>query len=632
LLCYCGYKTVVADAIVCEAIGCPEDERSIAIIDRWVRQNRLTILGVSYRLDPADGEQLIGRLIERLKRRGLLSAQGAPLKAMLFAGLPQTCQMVKTRHPEIAGVFQGDETPTETLRILGINLSLAPRSLVESAGYDESRLAFGRDLIRSGRHLAVKPVNRAGYDAFGTDRDTVVARINHSMRQQQPPLMRVHIGPYLPDRRQAVQLFLDWTRQLAASGLVDVLSIGTSQLTQSRFGEQWGSAPNGGGVPLASEQEFAAVWKAARPMLVRTYAGTKNIPALAEMYERTIHIAWHALSFWWFCRTDGRGPNTLIENLRQHIETLGLVARSGKPFEPNIPHHFAFRGADDVTCIVAAILAARTAKRIGVRYLILQTMLNTPKGTWGVQDLAKARALLQLARQLEACPEPFDCAQGKLRRGNDYFRVFLQPRAGLDYFSPNAEKAKAQLAAATALLDDIEPQDPASPPLIHVVSYSEAFQLADPAVANESIMITRCALDEYRRLRGRGYVDDMTEHPQVQARTAELVRDAKAVLDVIDQHLRLPISDFRFSIKNPKLVLSAAEGSKIENDIIADGLYKVFASGLLPVPYLWECRDEFHRAVEWRTRLVDGKVLVVDENDRVISTEERIARMLDDLG
>jgi hypothetical protein len=559
----------------------------MAIIDRWVRQNRLTILGVSYRLDPADGEQLIGRLIERLKRRGLLGSQSGSLKAMLFAGLPQTCRMVRIRHPEIAGVFAGDETPTETLRILGIDASLAPRSLRESAGYDESRLAFGRDLIGSGRHLAIGPVNRAGYDAFGTDRDTVVARINHSLRHRQPPLIRVHVGPYLPDRRQAVELFLDWTRQLAASGLVDVLSIGTSQLTQSRFGEEWGSAPNGGGVPLASEQDFAAVWKAARPMLVRTYAGTKNIPALAEMYERTIHIAWHALSFWWFCRIDGRGPNTLIENLRQHIETLGFVARSGKPFEPNIPHHFAFRGADDVTCIVSAILAARTAKRMGVQCLLVQNMLNSPKGTWGVQDLAKSRALLQLARQLE----------------DDRFRVFLQPRAGLDYFSPDADKAKAQLAAATALMDDIEPADPTSPPLIHVVSYSEASRLADPAVVNESIMITRCALDEYRRLRARGYVDDMTDHPQVQARMAELVRDAKAVLDAID--------------------------SVLPDACTAEGLYKVFASGLLPVPYLWECRDEFHRAVQWRTRLVDGCVKVVDENNRVINAEERIRRVLD---
>jgi len=49
------------------------------------------------------------------------------------------------------------------------------------------------------------------------------------------------------------------------------------------------------------------------------------------------------------------------------------------------------------------------------------------------------------------------------------------------------QKAKAQLAAVTALMDDIEPQDPNSPPIIHVVSYCEASHLADPAAVNESI-------------------------------------------------------------------------------------------------------------------------------------------------
>ncbi len=43
-----------------------------------------------------------------------------------------------------------------------------------------------------------------------------------------------------------------------------------------------------GGVPLASAAEFAAVWEAARPMLVRAYAGSKNVPALARMNEETI--------------------------------------------------------------------------------------------------------------------------------------------------------------------------------------------------------------------------------------------------------------------------------------------------------------------------------------------------------
>ncbi|HUT34297.1 MAG TPA: cobalamin-binding protein [Planctomycetota bacterium] len=589
----CGYRAVAADAAGCEAAGRPDDPAAIAAIERWLRENRITRLGFSYRLDPDDGAALFGRLVARLKARRLLAEQGGPLKALYFAGLPRACERVRQRVPEVAGVFCGDETPAETLRLLGVAPTRVPRDLAQGMAYDEDRLAFGRDLVRRADYLGVKPVDRSGYEGFGTAADTLVARVRHGRRHRLPPLVRAHVGPYLPDRAEAVRLFLDWTRRLAEAGLLDVLSIGTSQLTQSAFGEDWGRRPNGGGVPLNSPEEFAAVWQAARPMLVRTYAGTRDIPALARMYEETVHIAWHALSLWWFCQLDGRGPYGVRENLEQHVEALRYVASTGKPYEPNVSHHFAFRGADDVTYVVAAVLAARAAKALGIRTLVLQTMLNTPKATWGVADLAKARAMLALVRELEG------------RR----FRVLLQPRGGLDYFSHDLEKAKAQLAAVTALMDDIEPHEPstslgpgpASPPVIHVVSYSEASHLADPAVVNESIQITRHALDEYRRLRAKGDVDDMAAHPDVAARTTELLGESRTILRAIEDTVPHPHT--------------------------AEGLYQVFARGFLPVPYLWQCREEFAQAIGWHTRLVRGSVKVVSEEGVPLSAAERVARI-----
>ena len=47
-------------------------------------------------------------------------------------------------------------------------------------------------------------------------------------------------------------------------------------------------------------EEYRKVWEASRPLLVRTYAGTKNIPMLARIHEQTLNICWHALSLWWF--------------------------------------------------------------------------------------------------------------------------------------------------------------------------------------------------------------------------------------------------------------------------------------------------------------------------------------------
>ncbi|MFB3890842.1 MAG: cobalamin-binding protein [Phycisphaerae bacterium] len=580
----CGVKTVVADAATCEAFGAPQAPACMAAIERWIRENRITALGFSYRLDPEEGSAIFERLVHELKARRFLSAQGGVLKSLFFAGLPAACGIVERRVPEVSGTFRGDETPAQTLAILGVSPKAIPSEMAGGMAYDEDRLAFGRDLIRKGEYLAVKPVDRGGYKDFGSEADTLAARIADGRKRRLPPIMRAHVGPYLPDRLAAVRLFMEWARRLAASGHLDVLSIGTSQLTQSNFGDDWAGKPNGGGVPLNSPGEFADAWRAARPMLVRAYAGTRDVPALARMYERTIHIAWHALSLWWFCRIDGRGPYTLRENLQQHVRALKCIASTGKPFEPNVPHHFAFRGADDVTYVVSAVLAATLAKVLGIRCLVLQNMLNTPKYTWGIQDLAKSRAMLRLVRELEG----------------PRFRVLLQPRGGLDYFSPDLDKARAQLAAVTALMDDIEPHNGRSPELIHVVSYSEATRLADPDVVDESIKITRHALAEYRRLRSTGQVDDMSRHPDVAERTEQLVAQARTVLAFIK--------------------------STVPGPFTPEGLYQVFAAGFLPVPYLWECRQEFKPAVCWQTRVIGGSVKVVDERGVPMPVIERMRR------
>ena len=578
----CGIKVVVADAIVAEAVSDPAKINNINRLEQWLRHHRITKLGFSYRLDPRIGSEIFGRLVYQLRDKQLLQTQGGFISGLYFAGLPEASVLVKRDHGDLVEVFYGDETPGETLSKLGVAPSLVPHEMTEEISYDDARLEFARELIRSEKYLHVKPVDRSGYEGFGTRRDQVMSRLRDGNEKSLPPLMRAHVGPFLANRSEAVHLFLEWVRQLAHAGLLDVLSIGTSQLSQSHFGEDWADLPNGGGAPINSPEEFRAIWDAARPMLVRSYAGTRNIPQLAKMYEETINIAWHALSLWWFCQIDGRGPYPVRTNLEQHLETLRFIAASNKPFEANVPHHFAFRGADDVTYIVSAVLAARTAKAAGVRYFILQNMLNTPKSTWGIHDLAKSRALLSMIRQLE----------------DKNFQVILQPRAGLDYFSHDLEKAKIQLAAVSALMDDIEPHDATSPPIVHVVSYSEASHLANPPIINESIKITRAAIKAYRKFRRRDNILDMSAHTDVQRRMEELLSESKTILAAIDSIIPAPYT--------------------------ASGLYNILAAGFLPVPYLWACRDEFVRAIKWRTRLVNGSVKVVDENDRIIPAQERV--------
>ena len=581
----CGYKVIIGDAKINAAVSGINKTDNFSLLSNWISKNKITRLGFSYRLDPSDAQLNFGRVYNLLKQNKKFKEQGGSLVQIYFSGLPEACERISKEYHNRVPVFMGDETQVETAVKLGIPESAIPKTITEGSKYDNDRITFARDLIRSGEYNFLAPDRRFTYKNFGTRKDTLAERIANNKHPGYPPLMRVHVGPYNPDYVQAKKDFNSWLKILAETGYLDIASVGSSQLSQSDFGQEWGDKPNGGGVPVNSEQDYIDIYKASRPMLVRTYAGTRNIPYLADVYERTINIAWHALSLWWFNRIDGRGPYTVRENLKQHLETLKYIAKTGKPYEPNVPHHFAFRGTDDYSYVLSSYLAAKTAKLLGVRYFVLQVMMNTPKYIWGVQDLARARALLRLVKELE----------------DKTFKVFLQPRAGLDYFSPDLEKAKAQLAAVSAMMDDIEPENVNSPDIIHVVSYCEAVKLATPEFINESIQITSSAIKEYRKLKKSGMTDDMISNKDVHERTDDLYREVKSIVATIE--------------------------SNIHNPYTPDGLYTIFAKGIMPVPYLWEGRDEFREAVKWKTGLINGGIKVIDENGKPLNPGLRVQQI-----
>ena len=234
-----------------------------------------------------------------------------------------------------------------------------------------------------------------------------------------------------------------------------------------------------------------------------------------------------------------------------------VYAASEDPIEGVNSKNFAqcFKN-DDVTYIVSAYLAAKMTKLCGVKTFILQNMLNTPRSTWGVQDLAKSRAMIHLVKSLE----------------NSDFRVILQTRAGLDYFKPDIEAAKIQLAAVTAMMDDIDPGNVYSPEIIHVVSYSEALYLANPDIINDSIKITRQALKEYRTKKILGETPDVMT-ADIQDRTNRLENTAKRIIKSMETH--------------------------IKNLYSPEGLYIAFVAGWLPVPELWSDSNEFFYAKNW---------------------------------
>lgn len=582
----CGYQVLISPRYIEDAMEKISLESNQEKILDWIRQNNISHIGFSYRLDPNTAVRLMGRLIYTLKANGYYEGYDPKVKSVFFAGLSQACNIIDKEYGGRIPTFRGGESAEETLLIMGVPFEDIPRQIKVGNQYDNELAKFGQKVIKMGSYRKMKAPERKKYPEFGTDKDTLELRLDNNYEEGFQPIIRAHSGPYSADRprKECLKEYCNWCQKLGKAGFLDVLSIGSSQLSQSNFGENWDGKPNGGGVPVNSETEYMDIWLAARPMLVRTYSGTKKIRKLAEIYERSINISWHALSLWWFNELDGRGPNSLYDNLKEHLEAIHYIALTNKPVETNVSHHFAFRGCDDVTYILAGFLAAKAAKKYGVKTFVLQNMLNTPRSTWGIQDLAKGRTLLKLVKELE----------------DKDFRVVFQTRAGLDYFKPDIEVAKAQLASVTAMMDDIDPFNIYSPEIIHVVSYSEALFLATPDVINDSIKITGTALQEYRKQKKHGVTPDVMT-AEINMRQMRLESSARKIIRAMEEN----ISD----LYSP------------------EGLYLAFVAGWLPVPELWSDSEEFRYAKGWETRLVDGGMALCD-HEMFVTAEDRIHRCI----
>ena len=583
LLQACGYKVVIGQGQVSEALNDYQSSIKRQVIIDWIREHQLDGFGISYRLDHDDAINMVGYLVEALKEAQLWFYQGGPVEQMYFAGLDPTCQVIKKQHEGLVTTFSGGETPKETLLKFNVPEHLIPDTILQHDRYDALLYQFGEQIINKNEYLDYPNNSSIHYSNLGSRDDHLIKRLEAYRKLNQLPLTRAHVGPYRSNigRHEALEEFYMWIEQLAQTNYLDILSMGTSQLSQSAFGEVWGDRINGGGVPINSIDELEKVYHLSRPMLVRTYAGTKNIPALAKLYEKHLNISWHALSLWWFNELDDRGPYDLLTNLQQHVATLQYIATTNKPFEANVSHHFAFRGGDDLTYVVSTYLAAKLAKKQGIKVFVLQNMLNTPRLTSGINDIAKARALLKLVRSLE----------------DKSFRVIYQPRAGLDYFKPDFHVAKIQLAAISALMDDVEPNQTGSPEIVHVVSYSEALELATPSIINESIQITKHSISEYRKLK----------------QSERYLAPFEAEIHVLSDQLH-----------SEALKLIHAIEAWITDPYSALGFYQIFAGGFLNAPYLWKHRDTFPHTVNWETRIVSGQVKVMD-GDQVMSIEKRLS-------
>ncbi|MFW9948583.1 MAG: methionine synthase, partial [Candidatus Thorarchaeota archaeon] len=321
------------------------------------------------------------------------------------------------------------------------------------------------------------------------------------------PIIRAHFG--LSDFEATVR----GIQEIAKAEVLDVISIAPDQNTQANYfhpEEQIQELSGAGGVPIRNEDDFFKLHKA-RLMgnfpLLRIYAGTRDFIKLAELYQRTIKNAWAAIPIFWFNQIDGRGPLTLKESIKQHLETIKWYAKNNIPVEINDSHHWSLRDAPDAIAVADMYLSGIIAKKLGVKYFIAQYMFNSPPSSSLDMDLAKILAKNELLQTLV----------------DNSFSVIKQVRTGLASFPLDLSKAKSQLAAATLIQLAIKPD------IVHVVSYSEASHAANPEDIIESCNIVDQVINVSFASK-LNFIDNA-----VRKRKEELIKEARWIINLIPQ-------------------------------------------------------------------------------------------------
>lgn len=422
------------------------------------RREHADLVGVSYRLTPETGERLLGSFAEAASE---LHEDGV---RFAFGGTPPVAGRAD-RLGFFERTFDGSQP-------------------------DEIVLAYLKGDLTASGDSSPPP-------------QTTLERIHWKAPL---PLLRHHFG--LPD--------LDSTRQgiehIADAGVLDVVSLGVDQDAQENFFHPERQDPRrrgAGGVPVRSADDYRALYEASRRgnfPLLRTYSGTDDFLALAEMYVETIHIAWCAIPLYWFNRMDGRGPWPLEESIIEHQQVMAWYGERTIPVELNEVHHWGMRDAPDVVCVASAFLAAHNARAFGVRDYIAQLMFNSPPGLSGAMDLAKMWACLRAAQSL----------------AGDSFHIWTQTRTGLLSYPVEAEAARSHLATS------VYQQMALRPHIVHVVGPSEAHHAATAEDVVEACRLARRAIGTALDGAPDGLAD-----PAVVERAEELEAESRLTLEAI---------------------------------------------------------------------------------------------------
>ncbi len=493
------------------------------------RDEEADLLAVSYRLTPDTGERLLAQFAEsadHLRENGTQFA---------FGGTPPVAERAE-RIGFFDKVFNGSETYEETLTFL------------------------------------------RGESAPGQSADFYPQNTLERIQWKAPyPLLRHHFG--LP----TMDATIEGIKRISEEKVLDVISLGIDQDAQANFfhpERQDVRKTGAGGVPVRSAQDYRDLYEASRRgnhPLMRTYSGTDDFLALAEMYVETINIAWPAIPLFWFNQMDGRGPWDLAGSIRQHQLVMAYYGERGIPLEVNEAHHWGMRDAPDVIFVVSAFLSAYNARAYGVKDHIVQMMFNSPPGTSDAMDLAKMSAVLMMCADLE----------------RDDFRVWRQTRTGLLSYPLEENAARAHLAAS------IYTQMALMPHIVHIVGHSEAHHAATAGDIIDAGKMARRAIEN--ALRGQA---DMLSDRKIQERRAHLIQEAQITLQAI-KHIAK--SDRTDPLTDEECLAAAVE------------------KGIMDAPQL---KNNPFAAGTINTRIINGACEAVDDSGNIISESERLAQYL----
>jgi hypothetical protein len=400
------------------------------------------------------------------------------------------------------------------------------------------------------------------------------------IQQKYPyPLLRHHFG------RPSLAETIAGAKEIAASGLLDIISLGPDQGAQEHFfhPEEMDTAQDGaGGAPLRKPADMEAIYAASRRgnyPLMRCYSGTRDLLKWAEMSVKTIHNAWGAIPLCWYSVMDGRSQRSLAEAIAENQQTMRWYAERNIPVEVNESHQWSLRDAHDSLAVCMAFLAAYNAKKMGVRHYVSQLMFNTPPGTSAAMDIAKMLAKTELIESLR----------------DEHFTVFREVRAGIAHFSAHPDVAKGQLAASAVISLALKPH------ILHVVGFSEGDHAVFPKEIIESCNIIHGVL--YNCLDD---LPDMAGDPVVQKRKMQLLEEADVLLEAVKK-------------------IGANFGGDSDPWSDPQVIEKAIQTGLLDTPHF---RGNPHLCGKIITRLIEGAWYAVDsETGNVLSEKARVARI-----